>query len=116
MYKLIGDTQLHTRGQLLPVGCKLQLNTVCKCIKQNQPAMSRITRYLFNVESPNFTRTPMPTESTGTRDMPSSINSGRDLSKFYKTVKNAAFDGFESNFNGAAFCLPRQLVGVLLLS
>ena len=31
-----------------------------------------------------------------------------------KTVENAASDWFESNFNGAAFCLSHQLVGFLL--
>ena len=30
-----------------------------------------------------------------------------------KTAANAAFDGFGSNFCGAAFCLPHQLVGIL---
>ena len=33
---------------------------------------------------------------------------------FRKTAENAASDGFESNSSGAAFCLPHQLVGVLL--
>ena len=54
-------------GQLLPVSCKPQLNTACKCIKRDQPATSRMIRPLCNVESPNFTRTSMSTESTGTR-------------------------------------------------
>ena len=31
-----------------------------------------------------------------------------------KTAENAASDGFGSNFSGAAFCLPHQLVGFLL--
>ena len=34
--------------------------------------------------------------------------------KVRKTVDNAASDGFRSNFSGAAFCLPHQLVGILL--
>ena len=51
-------------GQLFPVGCKLQLNTAYKRVKLDQPATSRITWPMFNVESPNFTRTSMPTYST----------------------------------------------------
>ena len=38
---------------------------------------------------------------------------GRHLWKFEKTVQNAASDGFGSNFSGAAFCLPHQLVSFL---
>ena len=30
-------------------------------------------------------------------------------------AENTASDGFRSNFRGAAFCLPHQLVGILLL-
>ena len=32
-----------------------------------------------------------------------------------KTAENAASDSFGSNFSGAAFCLPQQLVSLLLL-
>ena len=35
--------------------------------------------------------------------------------KVPKTAKNAASDGIGSNLSGAAFCLPHQLVGYLLL-
>jgi hypothetical protein len=31
-----------------------------------------------------------------------------------RSVQNAASDGFGSNFSGAPFCLPHQLVGFLL--
>ena len=36
------------------------------------------------------------------------------FSEILKTAKNAASDGFGSNFSGAAFYLPSQLVGILL--
>ena len=104
--------QLHRiwRHKLLPVGCKLPLNTACKCVKGDQPAMGRIIRPMFNVESPNFTMPSMPTESTETLDTTSSDTSGWYLSKFQKTAEHA---GNGSNFSGAAFFLPHQLVGVL---
>ena len=35
------------------------------------------------------------------------------ISRCSKTAKNAASDGFGSNFSGAAFRLPHQLVGIL---
>ena len=47
--------------------------------------------------------------------MTSSATSGRHLSKFKKNGRNAASDGLGSNLSGLAFCLPHQLVGVLLL-
>ena len=37
--------------------------------------------------------------------MMSSATSGRHLSKFEKTAKNVTFDGFGSNFSGAAAVL-----------
>ena len=40
--------------------------------------------------------------------------SDRDLWMFEKTAQNAPSDGVGSNFSGAAFCLPHQLVGFLL--
>ena len=43
-----------------------------------------IIRPLFNVESPNFTRTFMPTYSYATPDMTSAATSGRYLSRFEK--------------------------------
>ena len=100
-------------GQLLPAGCKLQLNTACKYVKLDCPATSRIVKLLFNVQSPNFTGTSMPTYSTATLDTTSSATSGRHLSKLDKTAENAASDCFGSNFSAAAFRLPHQLVGVL---
>ena len=43
-------------------------------------------------------------------------SAGRNLLKFEKkTVQNAAYDGYESNVSGAAFRLPHQLTGFLLL-
>ena len=33
-----------------------------------------------------------------------------------KTTENAVSDGVRSNFRGAAFCLPHQLEGILLIS
>ena len=44
--------------------------------------------------------------------MTSLATSGRKLWKF-KTVENAASDGFRSNFSVAAFSLPHQLAGFL---
>ena len=46
---------------------------------------------------------------------------GYDVTRYYRsafievrqTAENAASDGFGSNFSGAAFCLPHQLVGIL---
>ena len=72
---------------LLLVGCKMQLNTAQRCVRWVWPANSRITRPLFNVDSPNCTRTLMPTQSTATPDMTSQATSGRHLSKFEKQLK-----------------------------
>ena len=33
----------------------------------------------------------------------------------WKTAENAASDSFGSNFSGAAFCLPYQMVGILFI-
>ena len=41
--------------------------------------------------------------------------SGRYLSKFEKTAEYAAFDGFRSNFSGAAFCLAQPIGEILAL-
>ena len=46
--------------------------------------------------------------------MTSSVTSGRHLLMLKKADENAASYGFGSNFSGAAFCLPHQLVGILL--
>ena len=45
-------------------------------------------------------------------------HTGYDVTSYFhqssqKTAANAACDGFGSNFSGAAFCLPHQLVGFL---
>ena len=69
---------------------------------------------VFNLESPNFPRTSTPTCSAVTPVMTSSATSGRCISKFEKNGRNTASDGIWSNVNGAAFCLPHQLVGFLL--
>ena len=48
--------------------------------------------------------------------MMSSATSGRHFSKFEKkTAENSASNGFGSNFNGAAFCLPHHSVGFLFV-
>ena len=65
----------------------------------------RIIWSLFTVESPNYTRISMPTQSVDTTDSTTSATSGRHLWKFEKTVENAASDGFGSNLSGATFCL-----------
>ena len=93
----------------------MQLNTAQKCIKRARPANDRIIRSLFNVESPHFVRISMQIYSTATSDMTSSATSGMHLLKFEtKMIENAASHGFVSNFSGATFCPPHQLVGPLL--
>ena len=48
--------------------------------------------------------------------MTSPAASDRHLSKFEKRPKmSPPTAGFESNFSGAAFCLPHQMVGILFL-
>ena len=70
-------------------------------------------RPLFNLQSPTFTGTSTPTQSTALPDMTSPATSGRHLSKFEKPAENAAFHGFESNFSGV---LPAPPIGGLLVS
>ena len=60
-------------------------------------------------------QTSMLTQPTATLDMTSPATSDLHISKFKKTTENAASDSFRSNFSGAAFCLPQQLLGILLL-
>ena len=51
-------------------------------------------------------------------------HTGYDITSYFrsafievgKPAENAASDDFGSNFSGAAFCLPHQLVGILLMS
>ena len=57
----------------------------------------RISRKRFDLESPNFTQTSIPTLSTVVPDMTSFSTSGRKLQR--KTVENTAFNGFGWNFS-----------------
>ena len=56
------------------------------------------------------------------RDICPPMSAGYDATSYFqlalievrKTAENAPSDGFWLNSNGAAFCLPQQLVGILL--
>ena len=84
----------------LAVSGRLQ-NVIKYCTevcKTRPPSQSRIIRPLFNLESPNFARTSMPTENKAALNMTSPATSGQHLSKLQNTAENAASDGFRSNF------------------
>ena len=76
--------------------------------------VARIFQERFDLESPNSTRTSMTAKYTTTRDMTSPAASGRHLSKIEKKRPNGAFDGFGSNFSGAAFWLAQSIGGLLV--
>ena len=66
---------------------------------------SRISREWFDLKSPTFARTSTAAYSAATLEITWPTTSGRELSR-KKYVENAVSDGFQSNFSGAAFCLP----------
>ena len=103
--------------ELLLVDYKMQLTTAQKFVKRARLAKNRITRSLFNVESPNFIRMSMQIYSTATADMTSLVTSVRHFLlevQEKKMVENAASHGFLSIFSGTTFCLHHQLVGFVL--
>ena len=60
----------------------------------------------------------MLTYSTATSDMTSPATSGQHVLKFEffrKMAKNAAADGFGSNFSIAAFCLAKPIGWLLVI-
>ena len=84
-------------------------NTAQKCVELVRSAKSRIVRPLFNVESPNFTRTSMSSSL-----QPHWIwrHQLLPVGIYPSKFRNV---GFGSNFSGTAFCLPHQLMGFLFL-
>ena len=91
-------------------------NAVKYCTKVRKTGVagnSWIIRPLFNVESPNFTRSSMPTYSSATPDMTSPTTSGRHLSKFKKPAEIAASNGFGLNYSHVTFAWNNKLVGFL---
>ena len=70
-----------------------------------RPAKRWIICQLFNVESPNFKRTSMPTYSTAKLHVMSPATSGWHLLKFEKNDWKCRYHGFGPNFSGAAFSL-----------
>ena len=61
----------------------------------------------MDLESPHFKSSFIPVVSITTLDMTEVID-------VRKGAENDTSDGFGSNFSGAAFCLPHQMVGILL--
>ena len=57
----------------------------------------------------------MPAWSTATPNYDVTSYFRLEFIEVWKTAENAVSDGFRSNFSGAAFCLPYQLVGTLFL-
>ena len=104
VYTLIGDSRPHQLSGYSVTSC---FRTAAKCnkilykIAQNEADRpnSPIIWSIFNLESPNFIRTPRLTYLTG-----------YDVTKFFqsevmavrKTAENAASDGFVSNLRGDA--------------
>ena len=111
---LISETGWIWRHSLLPVGCEMQLNTAQKsCVKRSSRAES------------NISATVSPRPATCCTVMHADLvysHTGYDVTSYFrpafaevrKMVKNAASDGFGSNCSFAAFCLPHQLMGILL--
>ena len=66
-----------------------------KMVRPNKELNNSATVYL---ESPNFARISMPTDSIATPDMASPATSGQHLSKIAKTVENDASKSFQWNF------------------
>ena len=91
---------------------KMQLNTAKKCIKWVRLAMSRLIRPLFNVESPNYTRTSIhlcrPTIRPHRLRRHQLLHVGI-YRRSKKTAENAVSDGFGSNLSSPAFCMAHQL-------
>ena len=77
---------------------------------------ARISQERFDLESPSFTQTSMPTHSTATPDRASPAPFGRHLSTFAKNApaENAASDDFDPNFTGAAFFLAQPIGGIFV--
>ena len=96
---------------LLLVSCKMQLNTAQKwCVKR-----------LSGQRVKNFGHCLTQTLTCCT-DIHADViycHTVYDVTGYFwsafmevwKTAENAASDGFYSNFNGTAFCLPHQMVG-----
>ena len=92
----------------------MQMNTAQTCVKRVWQAKSRIIRPLFNVESPNFTWTSMPTWSAAIPDMTSLAAFGRHLLKFEKQQKVPPLMGLGRSFSGAVFRLAQPIGGFLV--
>ena len=99
-----------------PVGCKMQLNTGQNwCIKRVRPA--KVSNNSATVQ-PRLIKC-----CTDINDELIYSHTRYHVTSFFrlafievrKTVENAASYDFLSNFSGVAFCLPHQLVGILLL-
>ena len=73
--------------QLLPAGCKIQLNNAQKCANRVGWTKNRIIRPPFNLESPKLAGTSRPTRSKSITDMTLPAVSDRHLSKFEKRPK-----------------------------
>ena len=93
----------------------MQINTAQKCVKRVRQAKK--SNNLANVFLPRITTFYKDTHadlvySRVKYDVISYFWSA--FLEFRKNDRNATSAGFGSNFSGAAFCLPYQLVGYLL--
>ena len=100
----------------LPVSRKLQWNTACKCVKRDQPATSRIIwppakRHNHKISHGHPCRSNIHSHQIW-RHQPLQVGIHRSLKK---NDRKCHLWRFMTNISAAAFCLPHQLVGFLLV-
>ena len=118
-YTLIGDNRSHNLPDMTSLAASRWLQNTIKCCA-NVRKMGPADRIGSNNSTNGWTRiTTVYTDihaglTYSHIEYASPAISGRHLLKFDKSAKNAASDGFVSNFSGAAFCLAQPVGGFLV--